>query len=90
MTLPVHTASEESASKKRRLDSEMVMLQSDRSKLLRSKEAADLEKRTLEHALRLKEEELSRKDEESKKLAFEIQQLDSELIRLKRQRNALP
>lgn len=81
--------SRDSQAKRRRLEAEMLMYQSDRGRFLRKKEELDVEKRTLEHALLAKEAELVLKEDEVRKVALDIQGVDNELLRLKREMNRL-
>ena len=74
---------------RRRLESEMLIYQSDRSKLLRIKEGIDGELRALKKELSEAELRFTLKEQEVQKVVRDIQELETEMTRLKRQFNLL-
>jgi hypothetical protein len=71
--------------RRRRMESEVYMLQSDRSRFVREEEAILSEIRMIEKAIAEKEMELDLKHQEKNRIAQKIQETDIELLRLKRE-----
>lgn len=78
-----------SGSERRRLEAEMLMYQSDRSKLLRQRTAIEMEKRVLKKELEEMSLALLRKTDEEQKLITDIQNTENELFRLRKRFNLL-
>lgn len=70
--------------KRRKLDSEMFILQSDRSKFERQSNELDAEIRALEKQLTEKEIEIDTLKGKRKHLIQKVQDADAEILRLKR------
>lgn len=69
---------------KRRLQNEIFMLQSDRSKYERQSNELEAEIRTLERILNEKQFELDDRRRERDHIAQKIQDIDAEVLRVKR------
>lgn len=69
---------------RRRLQSEIFMLQSDRSKFERQSNELEAEIRTLERALSEKQLELDDRIADRNRMIQKIQDIDAEILRVKR------
>lgn len=69
---------------RRRLQSEIFMLQSDRSKFERQSNELEAEIRTLERALSEKQLELDDRISDRNRMIQKIQDIDAEILRVKR------
>lgn len=70
--------------KRRQLDNEMFMLQSDRSKFERLSNELDAEIRALEKQMTEKELELDARKAERSRMIQKVQDVDGEILRAKR------
>lgn len=71
----------------RRFENEVYMLQSDRRRLVRQSNELDAEVRVLEKALSEKEFELEERRTERSRIIQKVQDIDGEILRVKREIN---
>lgn len=86
LSTDVNTADSERAEHlaRRRLQSEVFMLQSDRSKYERQSNELEAEIRMLEKAIAEKEIELEERRADRNRMIQKVQEIDAEILRIKR------
>jgi RNase adaptor protein for sRNA GlmZ degradation len=91
MDVTPHSAEDRNLSrmKRRRLEAEIMVYDADRTKLLRRKEEAQIQKRLIEKEIAAQNSLLVQKQEEERKIAQDIQTTNNELLRLRKAINSL-